>query len=162
LDIYKEELWDKYGFDSPEESKTLTEIAKKKYLRDIQNMIDSGTYKYILIDYVFVNKFWDIIVKLSKNNQNIEAKTLYLEPENIDDHKEVWENRSRDFAIRHPGHGATSYHNGVGTGYINCYEQKIFLDKLPTIGNILDIKVQFKPEYKLSKSMDEILQFLED
>lgn len=79
-----------------------------------------------------------------KKYGKIEAETLLLD--------------IRDFTIRHPGHGATHYHNGKGTDYTNNYETKIY-NKLPTKGEVLDIDVSFNP-YGLNISFNTIKEFI--
>jgi adenylate kinase family enzyme len=165
VDAYKERLWDEQGFSSEQHRENLSKQAKKEFIIDIQKLIDENNYKYILIDYVFINDFWNTIENLiNKNKDRITVCTIYLQPERLSDHKNEWERRSRDFTIRHPGHGAKAYNKDtrVGTEYINRYSQKIFLDKLPTLGNTLDINVKFRPQYKLNKNISEIIEFIRD
>lgn len=132
-------------------------LAKQLFYSDIYTAIKNKSYDYILVDYTFVNKVWDELMENLKI-WSIPAKTIYLKPTDLSEHKKVWENRSRDFTIRHPGHGATHYHNGKGTDYTNNYETKIY-NKLPTKGEVLDIDVSFNP-YGLNISFNTIKEFI--
>jgi hypothetical protein len=163
LDAYKERWWDEFGFDSINQRKHLAEEATNEYISDIRQIIMERTYDYVLLDYVFANSYESVIGavnNMAENYNNVEITTIYLYPENIEKHKKVWEERSRDFAIRHAGHGATTYHNGTGAGYTNNYEQKIFLHRLITSGPTMDVGVKFEPQYELSKNIEEIINFI--
>lgn len=157
LDTYKEEMWDKFGFDSAKQREHQSNLAKQLFYSDIYTAIQNKSYDYILIDYTFVNKGWDELMENLKI-WNIPTKTIYLKPTDLSEHKKVWENRSRDFTIRHPGHGATHYHDGKGTDYTNNYETKIY-NKLPTKGEVLNIDVSFNP-YGLNISFNTIKEFI--
>lgn len=102
LDTYKEEMWDKFGFDSAKQREHQSNLAKQLFYSDIYTAIQNKSYDYILIDYTFVNKGWDELMENLKI-WNIPTKTIYLKPTDLSEHKKVWENRSRDFTIRHPG-----------------------------------------------------------
>ena len=160
IDKYKENIWDKFGFNTVERREELSSIAKNIFICDLINYINNKKYNYVIIDYVFQGKFWNDILSVLKY-KDISISTIYLKPKNMDEHREAWEKRSRDFTVKHPGHGATTYNNldGTGTLYVNNFDDKINIGELPTLGNIMTVDVKFKPEYKLSKSKDTILNF---
>lgn len=87
-------------------------------------------------------------------------KTIYLRPTNLQEHKKIWEVRSRDFSVRHAGHGAAHYHDGVGTNYMNKYDTKVF-EKMPTINQTLRVDISFSP-YLRSVSYDSIIDFIKN
>lgn len=157
LDEYKENIWDKHGFDSIEEKETQSILAKELFYDDIYNTIKGNNYECVLIDYVFNPKYEK---ELSANIRlwNVSVKTIYLKPEDLEVHKKIWEERSRNFSIRHPAHGAVHYHNGVGYEYVNRYETKIF-ETLPTFGETLEINISFNP-YSRDISYADILNFI--
>lgn len=157
LDEYKENIWDKFGFDSVEQREHYSKLVKELFYSDINDAINRKLYDYVLIDYVFTNKYWNEFLDNMKN-WNASIKTIYLKPVDLKEHKKIWESRSRDFSIRHAGHGATCYHDGVGYNYINKYDTKVF-DDLPTINETLEIKISFNP-YTRSKSYSDILNFI--
>ena len=68
---------------------------------------------------------------------------------------------STDFDKRHPAYGASVYENGVGSDYVAAYED-ICNYKLPTISNTLHVGVTFKPRYRMSKSIKEIIEFIRE
>ena len=159
LDKYKENLWDKFGFDSVEEREKLSNMARKLFYKDITDTVGKSTYDYILVDYVFSEKYWSELSKyLSK--WGLPTNTVYLKTDNLELHKKIWQKRSRFPSLRHTGHGATHYHDGVGDNYVNTYESKIFLD-LPTVGDTLLVDISFAP-YSRSKSYDTILDFIKE
>lgn len=159
LDEYKENMWDKFGFDSVEQREHQSKLARELFYSDINEAVKKALYDYILIDYAFTNKYWNELLENSANWNGL-VKTIYLKPTNLHEHKKIWETRSRDFSIRHAGHGAIHYHAGVGNGYVNAYESKIFLD-LPTVGDTLQVDISFDP-YSRSKSYDTILAFIKE
>lgn len=171
FDKYKEDLWDKVGFDSTDRRAELTNIAKTLFYIDTVRLIESNNYKYILLDYTFTAKYWEeltVILKdtasrlkdKQKDGKRVHIKTIYLKPVNLEDHQQAWNDRSRNFSIRHPGHGATSYNNvtKIGYNYINRYDTKIYLD-MPVTEDNIQIEVEFNP-YKLNKTFEEILEFI--
>lgn len=157
LDDYKEQMWDKFGFNSVEQREHLTKRARELFYSDIREVLRCKVYDYVLIEYVFTDKLWDEFLS-NLGNYSSYIKTLYLKPLDLKEHEEVWKSRSRNFNIRHAGHGATQYSNGVGLGYVNNYSSKVF-DKLPTIGNVLEVSIQFNP-YKRSVEYNDILNFI--
>lgn len=159
VDKYKEKYWDEYGFNTPEEREHLSNKAKKLFCSELEDKIKSGSYDYILVDYVFHDELWNELLNIIK--ETILVKTVYMKPINIDEHKKCWNKRSKNFSIRHPGHGASCYHNGIGENYNNTYEDKIF-SKLPTFGDTLNVKVYFEPKYKIIPDIKDILTFLKD
>ena len=78
----------------------------------------------------------------------------------MQEHKKIWEIRSRDFSVRHAGHGATHYHDGIGNGYVNKYETKVFKD-MPTINQTLTIDISFNP-YLRNVSYNSIIAFIKN
>ena len=91
---------------------------------------------------------------------SLPTKTVYLKTDNLELHRRIWWNRSKSPGLRHAGHGASRYHDGVGDNYVNTYESKIFLD-LPTVGDTLQVDISFAP-YSRSKSYDAILAFIKE
>lgn len=157
LDEYKENMWDKFGFDSVEQREHQSKLARELFYSDINEAIKKTLYDYILIDYAFTNKYWN---KLLENLANWDGlvKTIYLKPTNLQEHRKIWETRSRDFSVRHAGHGATHYHNGVGSDYVNEYDTKVFKE-MPTINKTMQINISFNP-YSRSESYDNIINFI--
>lgn len=157
VDKYKEVIWDKFGFYTVQQRDNQAELAMDQFYVDLDNLIAKQEYRYLLLDYAFTPKYWNKLIKhVSKDGLNI--RTIYLKPANIQDHKRMWEERSRDFSQRHPAHGASIYADGIGSVYVNCYEDK-FYSKLPVIDPVLEISVEFNPYYR-SISFCNILQFI--
>lgn len=73
-------------------------------------------------------------------------------------HRRIWEIRSRDFSVRHAGHGATHYHNGTGSGYVNKYDTKVF-NVMPVTKQTLEISISFNP-YARTISYSSIIDFI--
>lgn len=157
LDTYKENVWDIFGFDSVEQRDRLSAFARELFYCDINDVVKSSSCNYILIEYTFTDKYWSELIYYMKN-WNILIKTIYLKPFDLQVHKEIWNLRSRDFSVRHPGHGATHYHNGKGSNYVNNYYDKIHIN-LPTTYETLEIGIDFNP-YKRSVSYKTILDFI--
>lgn len=153
LDKYKEWYWDSYGFSSIKEREKLSDFAKDLFYKDIVKF--SNSYNIIIVEYCFKEDDW---VELLKRIKGKDVRTIYLKPKSIEEHKKAWIQRSRNFKIRHSGHGATSFSNGIGRNHTNTYESKLILD-LPTTERVLEISVEFKP-YKLSKGIEEIIEFI--
>ena len=165
FDRYKEDLWDEKGFDTTERRAELTNIAKTLFYIDTVRLIESNNYNYILLDYTFTAKYWEELTTIlrditDRNVKDMDIKTIYLKPTNLQDHQETWNKRSRDFSVRHPGHGATSYNNKtkVGENYINRYDTKVYLD-MPVTEKNIQVSVEFKP-YKLDKTYEEKYLFI--
>lgn len=159
LDEYKENMWDKFGFDSVEQRDHQSKLARELFYSDINDAIRKALYDYILIDYAFTDKYWDELL------DNLEScsgavKTIYLKPTDLQEHKKIWETRSRDFSVRHAGHGATHYHEGVGTDYVNKYDTKVFIE-MPTVGPTLEVNVSFNP-YSRSVMYKSIVSFIKN
>lgn len=159
MDTYKESLWDKFGFDSVEQRENLSALAKELFCKDIDKAIKSFSYDYILIEYVFTEKHWKEFWG-NVDIQGADVKTIYLKPTDFYEHEKVWESRSRNFSVRHPGHGATYYHDGVGGGYTNKYDGKVFTS-LPTVGETLEVDITFNP-YTRSVQYESILDFIKN
>ena len=157
LDIYKENMWDKFGFDSVAQREHQSELARQLYYSEIAEDIRVNRYDYYLLDYVFSEKYWAELQE-NLNGWELPVKTIYLHPADLETHSKVWHERSRDFSVRHPGHGATHYHDGVGSDYVNKYAGKV-LTSLPVTNTSLDIAVSFNP-YNLSMPFKEIVQFV--
>lgn len=157
LDAYKESMWDKFGFDSVAQREHQSALAKQLFYCDVNEAIKKEMYDYVLLDYAFTGKYWN---ELLENIASWDAKvrTVYLKPADLHDHKKVWEIRSRDFSVRHAGHGATHYHGGVGSNYVNNYDAKVF-EELPTINQTLEMNIEFNP-YSRSISYDSIVRFI--
>lgn len=158
LDDYKESMWDKFGFDSVKQRDHQSKLARELFYSDINDTVKDD-YDYILIEYAFTNKYWNELLENMKN-WNAIVKTIYLKPTDLQKHKKIWEIRSRDFSVRHAGHGATYYHDGVGSNYVNNYETKVF-EEMPTIGQTLKINVSFNP-YSINVSYDSIIEFIKN
>lgn len=157
LDEYKENIWDKFGFDSVLQREHQSKLARDLFYCDINEAIKNRLYDYILIDYSFSEKYWNELLA-NINYWMAEVKTIYLHPTDLQEHKKIWEERSRDFSIRHAGHGATHYHDGIGYDYVNKYDTKVF-EKMPTVGTTLDINISFNP-YSQNVSYDTIIDFI--
>lgn len=157
LDEYKEGVWDKFGFDSAKEREHQSELAIQMFYSDINDAVKNSQCDCILLDYAFTLKYWDELVGNLKN-WHVLTKTIYMLPDNLSEHQKAWEDRSRDFQVRHAGYGATQYHDGVGEGYENKYASKVFPD-LPTIGDTISVKVSFNP-YSMSVPYDRIVDFV--
>lgn len=157
LDEYKEMMWDNFGFTSVEEREHLCKRARELFYSDIHYAVKTAEFDYILLDYPFVQKYE---IELMDNLRNLEAvvKTVYLKPQDIKEHKKIWETRSRDFSVRHAGHGATRYHNGIGSGYVNKYDTKVFNNML-ILGHTIEVLVSFNP-YSLSVPYASIMEFI--
>lgn len=56
LDEYKEDMWDKFGFDSVKQRKHQSKLARELFYCDINEAVRNKMYDYILIDYVFSKK----------------------------------------------------------------------------------------------------------
>lgn len=159
FDTWKEKYWDMHGFASVDQREALSRLAWQYYLRNLQSLLGIQPYEYLLLEYPFSDKYWGDLDKLLEE-YGIEARTIYLKPDNTQEHMKVWEERSRDFTQRHPGHGASSYIDCVGAGYSNNCNIKIF-DKMPVTTKYLYVTVHFNP-YAMSKSYDEILQYVQE
>lgn len=159
LDEYKENMWDKFGFDSIKQREHQSTLARELFYSDINEAVKNNSYDYILIDYAFTDKYWSELLNNIKS-WNTSVRTIYFKTYDLQEHRKVWESRSRDFSVRHAGHGATHYHDGVGTGYVNQYNSKIFND-MPTINETLEINISFTP-YSRSKPYDTILDFIKE
>lgn len=162
LDTYKERLWDKFGFDNEEEKAKLDAQATDEFYADVHRAAKFGGYSYILLDNVFIGRGMTRLER-ELNNSGYWLKTVYLNPTDYVAHKEVWEVRAHDFSVRHPGHGAKTYHNGVGTGHTFDFRDVYIRDRLPVIGDARLFPVRFKPyQIPYGYIKDFILDLLED
>ena len=59
LDEYKENMWDKFGFDSVEQREYQSKLARELFYKDINEAVKKALYDYVLIDYTFSEKYWD-------------------------------------------------------------------------------------------------------
>lgn len=157
LDKYKETMWDKFGFDSIKQREHLSLLAKELFYCDINEVVKSQKDEYLLIDYAFTEKYWNELVDNARN-WDVLIKTIYLKPIDLQEHKKIWEYRSRDFSTRHAGHGATYYHDGIGRKYVNKYDNKVF-EIMSTIGETMEIHISFNP-YSRNVSYNTILNFI--
>ena len=157
LDEYKENMWDKFGFDSVKQRDHQGALARELFYSDINEAVRKALYDYILIDYSFIGKCWD---KLLEEIANVPVKTVYLKPTDLQEHKKIWETRSRDFSVRHAAHGATHYHDGIGSDYVNKYDTKVFKE-MPTTNQTLEVSISFNP-YSRSVSYDSIIGFIKN
>lgn len=157
LDEYKENMWDKFGFDSVEQREHQSKLARELFYSDINEAVKKALYDYILIDYAFTNKYWNELLDNLANWSGL-VKTIYLKPTDLQEHKKIWETRSRDFSVRHAGHGATHYHNNIGSDYVNTYDDKVFED-MGTINPTLEIQVSFMP-YSRNILYNTIMDFI--
>ena len=159
LDEYKENIWDEFGFDSIEQRDHQSALARELFYSEISEAVKKMLYDYILIDYVFTNKYWNELIK-NLTNWNVPVKTIYLKPIDLQEHKKIWETRSRNFSVRHAGHGATHYHNGIGSDYVNKYDTKVF-EELPTTLQTLKINISFNP-YSRNVPNSSIIDFIKN
>ena len=157
LDEYKENMWDKFGFDSVEQREYQSKLARELFYKDINEAVKKALYDYILIDYTFSEKYWDELLN-NLTNWDGRAKTIYLKPANLQEHRKIWEIRSRDFSVRHAGHGATHYHDGAGSDYVNKYDTKVF-NVMPVTKQTLEISISFNP-YARSVPYSSIIDFI--
>lgn len=157
LDKYKENMWDKFGFDSCKQREHQSLLAKELFYSDIDDVIRGNAYEYIFLDYAFTEKYWNELME-NLNRWGVPVKTVYLKTLDLDKHREIWEERSRNFAVRHPGHGATHYHDGVGTEYVNSYYTKIYYN-MPVTNKTLEVLVSFDP-YHINISYEQLLDFI--
>ena len=157
LDEYKENMWEKFGFDSVGQREYQSTLARELFYRDINEAVRKALYDYILIDYTFSEKYWDELLE-NLVNWNRVTKTIYLKPSDLQEHRKIWEIRSRDFSVRHAGHGATHYHNGTGSGYVNKYDTKVF-NVMPVTKQTLEISISFNP-YTRNVSYSSIIDFI--
>ena len=136
VDKYKEKNWDYYGFDSVEERQELSDFSKMEFLLDLKKHIkEAVSGSTIIVDYSFHNTFWDSLMRIISDKPNIEIITIFLHPANEKEWEKAWRERSVDFSIRHPGHGATQYSDGKGEGYVTDFNE-IKVDGLPVAGRV--------------------------
>lgn len=157
LDEYKELMWDDFGFNSVKQRKHLDTLARKLFYSDILEDIRKETYEYILVDCVFNGEYWEELIEKLRNYKGV-LKTIYLKPVSLKEYEKVLKEKSRDFCVRHAGHGAICYINGVGNYHMNSYKDKIF-NNMNTVGGVLQVDVAFNP-YQLSKSYEDIIEFI--
>lgn len=161
VDKYKEKNWDYYGFDSVEERQKLSDFSKAEFLFDLKKHIkEAVSDSTIIVDYPFHDAFWNSLMRIVSNNPNIEIITLFLYPMNEKHWENAWRERSMNFTIRHPGHGATHYSNGKGEGYVTDFNE-IKVDSLPVAGKVKKIAIDYHPNYSMNCSLTEIVQFIE-
>lgn len=98
LDTYKEEMWDKFGFDSAKQREHQSNLAKQLFYSDIYTAIKNKSYDYILVDYTFVNKVWDELMENLKI-WSIPAKTIYLKPTDLSEHKKYGKIEAETFLL---------------------------------------------------------------
>lgn len=165
LDTYKERLWDKCGFDNEEEKAKLDAQATDEFYADVHEAANSERYRYILLDNVFIGRG---AARLEQELRSYKGwgyffKTVYLYPADWLAHKRVWEERARNFNVRHPGHGAKTYHNGVGTGHTFDFRDVYIRDSLPVFGDPMRFIVRFEPYWiPYGYIRDFIMDLLED
>lgn len=157
IDTYKEEMWDKFGFDSEKQRNHQSKLARDLFYSDISEAIRNHLYDYILLDYAFTDEIWNELWDTLRDKP-VSIKTVYLRPVNLVEHKDEWEKRSRDFTVRHPGHGATHYHDGKGSEYVNEYISKVFID-MHTTEEVLEVWVSFNP-YSRDIPDEKIVDFI--
>lgn len=106
-DDYKEEMWDRYGFDSMEEKEADIQKAWSKYYVDMEDMMKMDIS--IMSDYPFSVKQKNRLEKIAFAN-GYQIVTIRLSA----DLDVLYERqRARDLdTTRHPGHIAGSYHKG--------------------------------------------------
>ena len=106
-DDYKEEMWDRYGFDSMEEKEANIQKAWTKYYEDMEDMMHM--HMSVLSDYPFSEKQRSRLEQMaSANSYQIVTIRLYADLDVLYERQ-----RARDLDVtRHPGHIAGSYHKG--------------------------------------------------
>lgn len=106
-DEYKEEMWNRYGFDTMEEKETDIQKAWMQYYADMEDMMKMGIS--ILSDYPFSEKQKSKLEVLAVKHA-YQIVTIRL----LADLNVLYERqRTRDLDVtRHPGHIAGSYHEG--------------------------------------------------
>lgn len=107
-DVYKEQMWDQYGFDTMMEKDQCIEHAWSAYYLDMETMMNQGIS--MLSDYPFSEKQKKHIQKLC-DLYEYQILTIRL----IADLDVLYERqRKRDLdPSRHLGHIAGSYHKGI-------------------------------------------------
>ena len=82
LDEYKEFMWDKFEFDSIKQREHQSKLARQLFYSDINAAIKNLQYNFVLIDYVFTNKYWgELLENTTKLSSTL--KTVYLKPTNL-------------------------------------------------------------------------------
>ena len=158
LDSYKEALWDKHGFTSSKERESLASLARQYFYIDVKRLIETDACEYLLLDYVFHKRNWyELFRHIGK--YNVALRTVYLEPVSSEEHEEAWKCRSRDFSVRHAGHGASVYSGGTGSNYENTYQSKIF-EEMPTTEDAVKLGVSFNP-YRLHVRFENLIEFIQ-
>ncbi|MCB6602980.1 kinase, partial [Erysipelatoclostridium ramosum] len=77
-DDYKEEMWDRYGFDSMEEKEANIQKAWTKYYEDMEDMMHM--HMSVLSDYPFSEKQRSRLEQMaSANSYQIETIRLYAD-----------------------------------------------------------------------------------
>ena len=77
LDEYKENMWDKFGFDSVEQREHQSKLARELFYSDINEAVRKVLYDYILIDYAFTNKYWNAKIEFNAN-RFFTRKVIYI------------------------------------------------------------------------------------
>ena len=106
-DAYKEEMWDRYGFDTMEEKEADIQKAWMEYYKDMEDMMQMDIS--ILSDYPFSDKQKSRLGQLAATHA-YQIVTIRL----VADLDILYERqRARDLDdTRHPGHIAGSFHKG--------------------------------------------------
>ena len=146
--VHKDATWQKRL------AKKKTGLNKKYGALSVLNQIIPALTKKL--SSLFLKHFYELLNNLT--NWDGRAKTIYLKPANLQEHRKIWEIRSRDFSVRHAGHGATHYHDGAGSDYVNKYDTKVF-NVMPVTKQTLEISISFNP-YARSVPYSSIIDFI--
>ena len=147
-------MWDKFGFRSVKEREQRSNDAKTNFVHDVDCIIQSDTVDYLILDYCFSDNLLQRLQAIALNDSHF--KMIYLEPLCIDDYKTAYLTRNVSNR-RHKGHNATTYENGLGTGY--HLPDLSIIKTYPILDDTLKIFVSYEP-YKQNKSKEEILDFI--
>lgn len=107
IDVYKEKLYDEYGFDNPDEKTQLDNKAYKLFYQSVEEFMKEN--KSIISDYPFSYRQHDTLQKLAKK-YDFQIITITLRA-NLDILYERQKERDLD-PERHLGHVMNHYHKG--------------------------------------------------
>lgn len=107
IDVFKEQLYDQYGFDNLEERSKLDDKAYDMFYKSVENLMQEG--KSIISDYPFSYRQHDILQKIA-NDYDYQIITITLTAD-LDVLYGRQQKRDLD-QDRHLGHLMTHYHKG--------------------------------------------------
>lgn len=107
IDVYKEKLYDEYGFDTPAERDKLDDKAYKMFYQSVEDLMKRG--KSIICDYPFSYRQHDTLGAMAKK-YDFQIITITLRAD-LDILYERQKERDMD-PERHLGHLMNHYHKG--------------------------------------------------